>query len=616
MALSRRSGRRFEANIWPGFVDAMTALLLVLIFVLTIFMVVQSIQTETITGQESQLDRLSRELDQLAVALGTEQQRSFELEEDLAELGLELQETETNEEFQARLIDTLSTEIERRNNVIAQARTAISDYEAQVAVLLADRATDQQRIGDLEGEVDALDDQRSALELALAAARQEVDAGVEAARLAAARREALEALVADLRRETEDTAAQLELTEAKRAALAENLAETQTALSEEEAARLAEVAAAEALRERLRNSDAELTAMTLSLEAQRKEAEDTLTLLAAAREARDDLEAQLAAALLQGQENVGALDTAEAALEALRAELDRAGESQDDLRDKLAAALAARAVAEAGAEALLSETERQARLLAQARGQITEMEEVSTADQRRLALLNAQLTGLQDELGKLQALLDDAEARDSASQIQLENLGGRLNAALAQAASEARRAEAEALRAAQLEAAERARVEAEKKELENYRSEFFGLLKDLLGDQEGVRVVGDRFVFSSEVLFASGSAVLSTEGRGEIAKIAQLLQDVAAIIPPEINWVIRVDGHTDNIPISGGSYQDNWELSQARALSVVRFMVDAFGFPPQRLAATGFGEYQPVDPRDTPEARARNRRIELKLTER
>ncbi|WP_424989616.1 peptidoglycan -binding protein [Fluviibacterium sp. S390] len=616
MALSRRSGRRFEANIWPGFVDAMTALLLVLIFVLTIFMVVQSIQTETITGQESQLDRLSRELDQLAVALGTEQQRSFELEEDLAELGLELQETETNEEFQARLIDTLSTEIERRNNVIAQARTAISDYEAQVAVLLADRATDQQRIGDLEGEVDALDDQRSALELALAAARQEVDAGVEAARLAAARREALEALVADLRRETEDTAAQLELTQAQRAALAENLAETQTALSEEEAARLAEVAAAEALRERLRNSDAELTAMTLSLEAQRKEAEDTLTLLAAAREARDDLEAQLAAALLQGQENVGALDTAEAALEALRAELDRAGESQDDLRDKLAAALAARAVAEAGAEALLSETERQARLLAQARGQITEMEEVSTADQRRLALLNAQLTGLQDQLGNLQALLDDAEARDSASQIQLENLGGRLNAALAQAASEARRAEAEALRAAQLESAERARVEAEKKELENYRSEFFGLLKDLLGDQEGVRVVGDRFVFSSEVLFASGSAVLSTEGRGEIAKIAQLLQDVAAIIPPEINWVIRVDGHTDNIPISGGSYQDNWELSQARALSVVRFMVDAFGFPPQRLAATGFGEYQPVDPRDTPEARARNRRIELKLTER
>ncbi|MEV8466177.1 peptidoglycan -binding protein [Fluviibacterium sp. DFM31] len=616
MALSRRSGRRFEANIWPGFVDAMTALLLVLIFVLTIFMVVQSIQTETITGQESQLDRLSRELDQLAVALGTEQQRSFALEEDLAELGLELQEAETNEEFQARLIDTLSTEIERRNSVIAQARSAISDYEAQVAALLADRASDQQRIGDLEGEVDALDDRRDALELALAAARQEVDAGEEAARLAAARREALEALVADLRRETEDTAVQLELTEAQRAALAEDLAETQTALSEEEAARLAEVAAAEALRERLRNSDAELTAMTLSLEAQRKEAEETLTLLAAAREARDDLEAQLAAALLQGQENAGALDTAEAALEALRAELDRAGESQEDLRDKLAAALAARAVAEAGAEALLSETERQARLLAQARGQITEMEEVSTADQRRLALLNAQLTGLQDQLGNLQALLDDAEARDSAAQIQLENLGGRLNAALAQAATEAKRAKAEALRAAQLEAAERARVEAEKKELENYRSEFFGLLKDLLGDQEGVRVVGDRFVFSSEVLFASGSAVLSTEGRGEIAKIAQLLQDVAAIIPPEINWVIRVDGHTDNIPISGGSYQDNWELSQARALSVVRFMVDAFGFPPQRLAATGFGEYQPVDPRDTPEARARNRRIELKLTER
>lgn len=616
MALSRRSGRRFEANIWPGFVDAMTALLLVLIFVLTIFMVVQSIQTETITGQESQLDRLSREVDQLAVALGSEQQRSASLEDELADLGLDLEEALSNEEFQSRIIDTLTSEIERRNNVIAEARTAISDYETQVAALLAEQASDQIRIGDLEGEVAELDDQRSSLETALALARDEIDAGIEEARLAAARREALEALVADLQTETEDQAAQLSLSEDQRAALADQLAETRTALSDEEAARLAEAAAAAALRDRLQNADAELTAMTLSLEAQRKDAEETLTLLAAAQAARDDLDARLAAALLEGQQSAGALETARAALDSLQAALDESGATTTDLRDQLAAALAAREAAEAGAADLLSESEVQARLLAQAQTRITDLEELSTADQRRLALLNAQLTDVKDELGQLQALLDDAEARDAAAQIQLENLGGRLNAALAQAASEAKRAEAEALRVAELETAERERLEQEAQDLRNYRSEFFGLLRDLLGDQDGVQVVGDRFVFSSEVLFASGSADLSAEGQREIANIARLLQDVAAIIPPQINWVIRVDGHTDNIPISGGLYRDNWELSQARALSVVRYMVDAFGFPPGRLAATGFGEYQPVDPRNTDEARARNRRIELKLTER
>jgi chemotaxis protein MotB len=130
-------------------------------------------------------------------------------------------------------------------------------------------------------------------------------------------------------------------------------------------------------------------------------------------------------------------------------------------------------------------------------------------------------------------------------------------------------------------------------------------------------VVGDRFVFSSEVLFQPGSAELAPEGRSQIAGVVATLQEVAVVIPPEINWIIRVDGHTDDVPLSGfGAFRDNWELSQARALSVVRYMQDELGFPPARLAATGFGEYQPVAPGSTPAARAQNRRIELKLTER
>ena len=215
-------------------------------------------------------------------------------------------------------------------------------------------------------------------------------------------------------------------------------------------------------------------------------------------------------------------------------------------------------------------------------------------------------------------------AADTAAQVRIETLGSDLNQALARAAAEERRAAAEAARRAELEAAEaeRLRIEAERlneevTDLAEYRSEFFGTLRQVLGDREGIQVVGDRFVFSSEVLFESASATLSPEGQAQIAQVAGILSDVSDQIPNAIDWIIRVDGHTDNVPLSGtGAFVDNWELSQARALSVVKFMTDALGFPPQRLAATGFGEYRPVNFDDTAAARAQNRRIELKLTER
>jgi chemotaxis protein MotB len=223
--------------------------------------------------------------------------------------------------------------------------------------------------------------------------------------------------------------------------------------------------------------------------------------------------------------------------------------------------------------------------------------------------LNQQIAALRGQLGELQSLLDDAVAQDAVKEVQLQSLGSDLNTALARVAAEERRR-------AELEAAERARLEAETKNLEQYRSEFFGRLRELLGNQEGVRIEGDRFVFSSEVLFPPGAATLSTDGRKEIAKVAGILRNIAADIPPEIDWVIRVDGHTDNQPLSGlGAFADNWELSQARALSVVKYMINFLGIAPERLAANGFGQYQPVANGNTETARAQNRRIELKLTE-
>ena len=185
-----------------------------------------------------------------------------------------------------------------------------------------------------------------------------------------------------------------------------------------------------------------------------------------------------------------------------------------------------------------------------------------------------------------------------------------MNGALAQVASEQKRR-------AELEAAEAARLKLENQDLSKYRSEFFGELSKLLAGQPGVRVVGDRFVFSSEVLFKPGAADLAPEGQAQIASVVQTLQQVVPDIPSGLNWIIRVDGHTDNTPLSGnGAFKDNWQLSQARALAVVRYMTDVLGFPPNRLAAAGFGEFQPVAEGNTPEALAQNRRIELKLTER
>ena len=206
-------------------------------------------------------------------------------------------------------------------------------------------------------------------------------------------------------------------------------------------------------------------------------------------------------------------------------------------------------------------------------------------------------------------MLDVAAAEDVAREVELQSLGSQLNTALARVAAEERKR-------AELETAERKRLEAETKNLEQYRSEFFGRLRSVLGTQEGVRIEGDRFVFSSEVLFPPGGADLSRKGTREIAKVADILRNVAADIPAEIDWVIRVDGHTDNIPLSGqGEFSDNWELSQARALSVVKYMANFLAIPPDRLSANGFGQYQPVDTANTEEARARNRRIELKFTE-
>ena len=220
--------------------------------------------------------------------------------------------------------------------------------------------------------------------------------------------------------------------------------------------------------------------------------------------------------------------------------------------------------------------------------QVDDERALSERARAQVDLLNQQLAALRRQIGALEEALEVSESKTRESDARIQDLSGRLNVALAQ------------------------RVQ----ELARYRSDFFGRLREILSNREDIRVVGDRFVFQSEVLFGSGGAELDATGRDEMQKLAEAILQLDAEIPEEIEWVLRVDGHTDDIPLSGrGRYRDNWELSTARAASVVRFLVDQ-GVPAVRLAAAGFGENQPIDPRSNAEARARNRRIELKLTER
>jgi chemotaxis protein MotB len=245
-------------------------------------------------------------------------------------------------------------------------------------------------------------------------------------------------------------------------------------------------------------------------------------------------------------------------------------------------------------QGLLSAAQTDAKNAAAAGGQVSDLQNKADTQKRisdqalaQVELLNQQIAALRRQIGALEQALDASESRDRESQTKIADLGSRLNVALAQ------------------------RVQ----ELSRFRSDFFGRLREVLGNRPDVRIVGDRFVFQSELFFERGQAVLKPQAMPELDRIAALLAELERQIPPDIPWVLRVDGHTDVRPIATQQFPSNWALSAARAIAVVQYLVQK-GVPPQRLVAAGFGEFQPLDPAATDEAYARNRRIELKLTER
>ncbi len=271
-------------------------------------------------------------------------------------------------------------------------------------------------------------------------------------------------------------------------------------------------------------------------------------------------------------ERAGKAD-AETEMAALTATLDSAKQDKARLEAQIAAA-------NSGASGANQK-------VASAQQQLDVQKQISARAVAQVEILNQQIAALRRQLAAIEDALSASEAKDRQSQAKIADLGARLNVALAQKVQE----------------------------LSRYRSDFFGRLRQILGDRPGIRVVGDRFVFQAEVLFDTGQANVNPAGKAELDKLAAAIVELEHEIPPEIPWVLRVDGHTDKRPIQSAQFPSNWQLSASRAIAVVQYLIGK-GVEPQRLVAAGFGEYQPIDQGNTEEAYRKNRRIELKLTER
>lgn len=366
---------------------------------------------------------------------------------------------------------------------------------------------------------------------------------------------------------------------------------TNVRLREDVARLTTDLQASTAAREQLSGQLAELLPQRDALQAELDAARETIDA------DKEKIEAQLAE-IAQINRDIKALQDVRAELEKKVSELAATVAARDKsltaLRDRskeLEARLASEQERTALAQKEIEKKDLTIRELSEQAERIgddlTEEQRVSQEARKEVETLNRQLAALRQQLARLNAALEASEAKAAAQNVQIVSLGKRLNEALA------------------------SKVE----ELARYRSEFFGRLRKALGNRSGIRIVGDRFVFQSEVLFPSGSADLNPGGANQIAKLAATLTDIATRIPDDLNWVLRVDGHTDRRPIRTAQFPSNWELSSARAIAVVKALI-ARGVPAQRLVAAGFGEFQPLDTRTDEVAYRRNRRIEFKLTQR
>jgi chemotaxis protein MotB len=428
----RRNGSN-GLDAWPGYVDALSTLLMVIIFVLLVFVLAQAFLTVALSGRSKALDKATSDLAALTSALSLEQGKTASLQLSISQLGQQLADRTADRDKLNQALADANVTIQSMTAANTRLQGQLKDVTARADTSAVDLQAAQQQLADMKQQIAQLD------------------------RTVSADKDTLQAKLSDL---------------------------------------------------------AKLAAETRALTA-----------------LRDQLESQ----------------------------------AQD---------ASARAMTDAQRRAAVE-------------SQLADEKKLGDSAKAQIALMNQQIDELKAQLSAIATSLELARDQGKAKDVEIANLGQKLNTALAQ------------------------KVE----ELQQYRSEFFGKLRALLANRSGIQVVGDRFVFQSEVLFPVGSADLTPAGVAQMTTLAVTIKDIAAEIPPDIHWILRVDGHTDPQPVKGGAFASNWELSAARAITVVKLLI-ADGVPAQHLAATGFGEYQPFGPGEALDAYAKDRRIELRLTDR
>jgi chemotaxis protein MotB len=512
---TRRHNGQGGLDAWPGYVDALSTLLLVIIFVLLVFVLAQAFLSVALSGRDKALDKVNAQLAQLTDALSLERSHGNELQLSISQLNKQLSGVTT-----AR--DTLTQQL-----------AALQDQAQRVT---ADR--------------DTLRTQRDTL------TRQLSDANL----LAQSQAEANKKLQSQLA----DVTSQATAATQQNAQLTSQMDTAQKQLSESQQ-QLADVSS------QAKAAGQQNTQLTSQLGATQKQLADAQQQLADAQQRLKDMKLQMA----ELDKTVTAdKETIQAKLSDL-AKLTEQARALAALRDQL------EQQAQDAAARAMTEQQRRAAVAAQ----LAEEKKLGDSAKAQIALLNQQVEQLKEQLASVSKALDLTEQSGRDKDTQIVNLGQKLNAALA------------------------AKVE----ELQLYRSDFFGQLRKVLANRQGITVVGDRFVFQSDVLFPVGSAELTQAGVAQLTSLAVQIKDLIPDLPNDVKWVLQVEGHTDPQPVKGGQFNSNWELSAARAISVVKLLIQD-GIPAEHLSAAGFAQYQPIAEGSTPDDYAKDRRIELRLT--
>jgi len=566
----RRRGGSEGLNPWPGYVDALSTLLMVIIFVLLVFVLAQAFLSVSLSNSDRALERLNRQVIELSELLANERGQNQALRTQLNQGTERLREAVAARDALAATLQASRSEALRLNAERDAAQAEASRLTGRLSDVEAMSLGAERRLSGMENQLaEALARAEAATDDAASQLRRLADtnraraaegtarsAAEQAARAAAASLEELRATQLRAEAQSEAQANQLRELQAENQVMARRLAEAQTASQTERQAR--------DRAEREARGAAETARQELA--ALRRQLSDAATAQELDGRQLTAMRAEIAALNQNMQADRATITARVAELARLTEDSQRLAALREQLERDIMAERRQRSAAEAQA------------------GEQTRLSEAASA---QVALLTRQIEDLRRQLTRLANALDATDNRDRESEAQIAQLRLQLNAALA------------------------ARVE----ELTRYRSDFFGRLREVLGNRPEVRIVGDRFVFQSEVLFPPASAELSPSGERQLRQLARVLVDIAIRIPPEIAWVMRVDGHADRTPIRSTRFATNWELSAARAIAVANLLIQE-GLPANRVAAAAFGENQPLDTAETPEAYARNRRIELRLTDR